>query len=65
MTILQNFVKSAYLEVACLKKSGICGITVDSLYLELARDQRICSRYREFEIEREKYATANTKGPRH
>ena len=28
--------------------------TVDSLYLELATDQRICSRQREFEIEREK-----------
>ena len=34
-------------------KEPIC-YTVDSLYLELARDQRICSRYREFEIEREK-----------
>ena len=31
--------------------------TVDSLYLELARDQRICSRQREFEIEREKQVT--------
>ena len=28
--------------------------TVDSLYLELARDQKICSRYREFDIERAK-----------
>ena len=38
--------------------------TVDSLYLELARDQRICSRQREFEIEREKQVTAYTKGLR-
>ena len=39
--------------------------TVDSLYLELAMDQRICSRQRVFEIEREKQVTAHTKGPRH
>ena len=38
--------------------------TVDSLYLELARDQRICSRQREFEIEKEKQVAAYTKGPR-
>ena len=37
-------------------------ITVDSLYLEPARDQKICSRQREFEIEREKQVTAYTKG---
>ena len=39
--------------------------TVDSLYLELARDQKICSRQREFEIEREKQVTSYTKGSIH
>ena len=38
--------------------------TVDSLYLELARDQKICSRQREFEIERETQVNAYTKGLR-
>ena len=39
-------------------------ITVDSLYLEHARDQRICSKQREFDLEKEKQVTAYTKGLR-
>ena len=42
----------------------LTGATFDSLYLELARDQKICSRQREFVIERGKYVTAYTKGLR-
>ena len=69
LIVYVSFVQSRILEHSPISKiiqaqgyMYVC--TVDSLYLELARDQRTCSRQREFEIEREKQVTAYTKRPR-
>ena len=40
------------MKFALFLKSSLLFNTVDSLYLELAREQQICLRYRKFEIEK-------------
>ena len=64
ISILILFVCIFFLLLRTIYKMRITRYSIDSLYLELARDQRICWRLREFEIEREKQVTVYTKGPR-